>query len=393
METATNPAPPAQRRTHLARLRLTDFRNYSALDVSFPPGAVVLSGPNGAGKSNLVEAIYLLGRGRSPRSRYEQDLIRFGAPHMRAEGTVQSESVTTKIAVTLRRGPTSVKSVAVNDKPIQKLSQLIGQMGVVAFSPEDLQLVRGGPEPRRAFFDAVLAHLSPTYLSELLDYHRVLKNRNAVLRQMREGRPSEGELDVWTTQLVDLGCKVVRRRLDALSRVAQAVAERHRALSGGTEELTLEYRGSYGPAPVKPETPDADLRARFEAELAMLRGAELDRTLTLSGPHRDDLLLRLNGHAARSYASQGQARTAALAVRQAEVALVASATGRFPVIVFDDVLSELDPSRQEAFSSMLRPGAQSFVTGADPARLRAAFPDSTFFTVSDGVVGEEPRDA
>lgn len=358
----------------IARLHLRDFRCYAELDQPFAAGANLLVGPNGAGKTNILEAIYFLAVGRSPRSARDADLVRQGAAGFAVAAETDGAH---RLGVTYREHAGRAWSV---DGKVA--ANPFGLLTVVFFSPDDLWLVKGGPSGRRALLDRVLLQLRPLHAEQLAAYEDALAQRNALLRDVKARRAGRAMLEVWEEQLVEYGVGVTLRR----SAIAADVGERARTLHGRLapgEDLSCTYvSGITGKEPAGTAAP---LREAFAAALAEARPREIERGFTLIGPHRDDWSILVNGLPLRGFGSQGQQRTAVLALKLAERAALESETGSPPVLLLDDVLSELDGSRREAVRALTEGEGQAFLTSTEPEGRPAAV-----FFVGGGRLRTEP---
>jgi DNA replication and repair protein RecF len=288
------------------------------------------------------------------------------------------------------------KRIRVNETDVRRLSELFGFLTAVIFSPEDLQLVKGGPAHRRRFLDLELAQIDPGYRRDLIDYQQVLVQRNNLLRQglVRSGRPQPagpGELAAWDEELVALGSRVQAKRARAVAALSELAGEAHRQVTAGREALRLTYLAACGEGAARIEvTPSGDwtadrFRDRLAAELVEVAPVERRRGMTLLGPHRDDLALAVNGTDARAYGSQGQQRTAALALKLGELEYMRQATGEYPVLLLDDVMSELDEGRRRFLLSVAGEKTQVFVTATTTRSLPAEHvAAATLFVVEQG---------
>lgn len=318
----------------LHRLWLRDFRNYARAELSFAEGVTVFVGPNGQGKSNLLEAIYLVATGRSHRTSHEAEAIRWGASAARVRAQVARRGREEEIEITLSRDGARVSSqMRVNGAPTPR-GGVLGRLPVVLAAAWDLDLVRGPGGSRRRLIDAALSQLSPAYFFGLHRYHRVVAHRNA---ELRRGAP--GGLEPWDAQLVALGARITSRRAWYVERLRPEAAVWFQWL-GGVGTLSVTYRPSWAGGS------DEEIMERARAEMARLRADEIGRGATLGGPHRDELEFTLDGIGLRACGSQGQWRTAMLAIRLAERAVMAAELGASPVLMLDDALAELDPGRQ-----------------------------------------------
>jgi DNA replication and repair protein RecF len=364
------------------RLTLTAFRSYEALEVEFPGGPQVLFGPNAAGKTNLLEALVVLGLGRSHRTSTDAELVGWGSEFARIEGVVSRDpnrSADT-LEVVLQRGGAGAarKRIRVNGVG-RRSSALTETLRLVVFAPEEMLLVVGSPALRRSTLDTLATQLSPAYGRALATYGRALQQRNSLLRQIRDGLAAPDQLPYWDGIIVAEGGAIVAERLAVLGRLADPLAAAHEEIAPGEGRLSLTYVTNAPPE--KDENPADALRRRLRetAEKELWNGT------TLVGPHRDDLLFSLDGRELASFASRGQQRTAILALKLAELELLRASDDVEPLLLLDDVFSELDPERRAHLVRRLGALPQSFVTTTslddlDPALVAA----STAWSVSPG---------
>lgn len=370
----------------LDRLRLFAFRNYAEQTVEFGRGINVVGGRNAQGKTNLLEAVATLLLSRSPRAATAADVLTWGSAEALLEARVYRPAVDRTMAVRFRRDAVSgrVTRTATVDGSPRPARELLGLCPVVLFWPEDLQLVKAGPEGRRRLLDVVLSQLDPRVAADLMRYRRVLDQRNALLRQVRAGAAGAGSVDSFTRELVGSGARIQVARAEL---VRALVPHGREALAriGGGEELGLRYLPDGG---MDPDADEESAEAALAATLQRRRDEEVARGQTLAGPHRDDLELLIGGRPARSAASQGQQRSIVLALKLAEVRHIATRAGVMPVLLLDDVLSELDPGRRrDLLAGLAAAGLQTLITSSEP--LPEALPPGTRrFDVAAGHVTE-----
>lgn len=367
---------------HVTHLSLTDFRNYARAEVALQPGAVLFVGRNGQGKTNLVEAIAYAGSATSHRVSTDQALIRFGAESGIVRVRVQHGDRALVIEIELNR--VAPNRAQVNRSPV-RLRELPRYFASVIFAPEDLSLVRGDPGVRRTFLDTLVVQRAPRLAGVIADYDRVVRQRNSLLKSARASRlttDSLSTLEVWDERLVGLGTELIMARADLVDALRPHVAHAYQAVAGDEHKTRLALRlsvdnGADDLAP--PERVDAadQIAERFRMRLTERRRAELERAVTLVGPHRDDLVLELNGLPARGYASHGESWSYALALKLASAEVLrADAIAGDPVLILDDVFAELDEGRRERLADAVGGFEQVLITaavGADvPARLTAS---------------------
>lgn len=316
---------------NIRSIELKNFRNYENLEISFDEGTNILFGDNAQGKTNILEAAYMSGTNKSHKGSRDREMIRFGEEEAHLKTVVVRGGREYQIDMHLKKN--RAKGIAIDKIPIKKASELFGILNIVFFSPEDLNIIKNGPAERRRFLDSELCQLDRIYLADLTNYNKILAQRNKLLKDMIY-RPSLSDtLPVWDMQLIETGKKIIRRRKQFVDELREIVSDIHYRISGGKEELFLKY---------EPNIDDIF----FEDELS--RAKEKDKKLcqTSVGPHRDDLLFSIGDVDIRKYGSQGQQRTSALSLKLSEIELVRKSISDTPVLLLDDVLSELDSSRQ-----------------------------------------------
>jgi DNA replication and repair protein RecF len=312
-------------------IELKNFRNYDELTIDFDCATNILFGDNAQGKTNILESAYVSATTKSHKGSRDREMIRFGEEEAHIRTIVSKNEQDFQIDIHLKKNRS--KGIAVNQVPIKKASDLFGILNIIFFSPEDLNIIKDGPAERRRFLDLELCQLDKIYLSDLTAYNKVLRQRNALLKDMIFRPDLKDTLSIWDDQLMEYGKRIIKRRQSFIDELRDIVLEIHSRLSGNREALTLKYE------------PNVEA-IFFEDEL--FRAAERDRKLaqTSVGPHRDDISFLLGDIDIRRYGSQGQQRTAALSLKLAEIELVKKSIGDTPVLLLDDVLSELDSSRQ-----------------------------------------------
>lgn len=341
----------------LTDLSLKNYRNYPALELSFGDSLIILKGDNAQGKTNLLESIYVLAMTKSHRTSNEQELILWGQDQAYIKGSLQKGTGKVPLEISLSK---KGRKTRVNHLEQKKLSDYIGQMNVILFAPEDLSLVKGGPQLRRKFLDMELGQISPIYLHDLVQYQNILKQRNTYLRQLADKKQKdEIYLDILTEQLADYGSKVLSERYKFVKRLEFWANQFHQQISHQKEILTIDYVSSIGSA----ETMNTEeIRLLFIERLKKNRQRELFKASTFVGPHRDDLIFMVNQQNVQAYGSQGQQRTTALSVKLAEIDLMKEETGEYPILLLDDVMSELDDIRQLQLLETIEGKVQTFLT-------------------------------
>ena len=363
----------------LRRVELRDFRNYEQAAVELDAGLTVVSGPNGAGKTNLLEALYFGCTGRSPRTSNERELVRRGAAVARVVVDTADDDAAHRIEVGFEPG--AAKRLRVDDSPVDNLSLSDARPLVSVFLPERLELVKGAPAARRAHLDQVVAALWPARAATRSSYSRALAQRNALLARVRSGVSNAAALDAWDSELAGHGIRLMQDRAEAAEGLAEPFAELASRL-GLPGRAEVRYRA---------RSPALDAEG-LVAELADRRTADLERGFTAHGPHRDELQLQLDGAALRAYGSQGQQRAALLALLFAERSVMAERRARPPLMLLDDVMSELDSERRELLAGLLRSGGQAVVTATELEHVPGSSAGADgLLRVSGGTIAAGPR--
>lgn len=355
-------------------LKLKNYRNYELLDLTFDPKTNILYGDNAQGKTNILEALYLSGTTKSHRGTKDRDLIQFGSDEAHLETVVEKRGTDFQIDMHLKKN--SPKGIAINKIPIRKASELFGIIHFVFFSPEDLNIIKDGPSGRRRFIDLELSQLDKVYLSNLSNYNRIINQRNSLLKDLYRQERLIETLDIWDMQLVEYGTKVIEGRKQFVGKVNEIISDIHYKLTGGKESITLTYESSIG---------------NLTLEQALKKNRERDMRMksTSVGPHRDDLCFMAGSLDIRKFGSQGQQRTAALSLKLSEIELVKSLIQDTPVLLLDDVLSELDKHRQNYLLDSIH-DIQTVITctGLDEF-VNHRFSINKIFHVKNGQVAKE----
>lgn len=395
----------------ITRLSLVNYRNFREADIAPPAGVTVFHGGNAQGKTSLLEAAYTLAIGRSFRAERERQVLNFdaaregAAAYITGTACVDGQSLTVVIGYqpTVRgagahdgdedvSGPATLppvsKQIRVNRQPATA-SGLVGRIAASLFSVDDLDLVLGSPSNRRRYLDVLISQADRSYLQALQRFQAALRNRNGLLRRRREGHVDLEEMEYWDEQLVQSGAAVTFGRSQALARLAVFARRQHGELGEPEQELTLDYLPSVPPGECAEDT-----AAAFQAELRRSSAREQATAITAVGPHRDNFVTYLNGLDASSFASRGEARTIALALRLAEAEYLAEVRGDDPIILLDDVFSEMDARRRDRVLQKVARYRQTLITTTDIGPVRAALGESAaYFRVADGAVTREANQA
>ena len=316
---------------YIESIRLNNFRNYESLEINFDQGTNILYGDNAQGKTNILEAVYLAGTSKSHKGSKDREMIRFENEESHIRMMVKKGGLSYKVDMHLRKN--KAKGVAINGLPIRKARELLGVVNLVFFSPEDLNIIKNGPGERRRFLDSELCQLDSVYITELASYNHIVNQRNRLLKDCYMNPGLKSTLDIWDMQLAAYGTKVLDRRKEFVRQMNEIISEIHFRLTGGKERLSLTYESSIG-------------EMSMEQALKKNRERDLRMKSTSVGPHRDDLCFLSGDLDIRKFGSQGQQRTAALSLKLAEIELVKRIIGDTPILLLDDVLSEVNKNRQ-----------------------------------------------
>ncbi len=358
---------------HVNSLELQNFRNYTSERLEFSPHTNVIYGNNAQGKTNILEAVYLFAHGRSHRAKSDKELIRFGEEFSRISIGFEDSSRDYSAKMHLKRN--GKKAVSVNSVPINKLSKLMNYLNVVMFSPEDLELVKGSPSSRRHFMDAALSQLYPNYLLNLTEYNKALMQKNSLLKFLRsQGKTNDAQLTVWNMTLAQKGFAIMKYRSEFTELLNGFASKIQNEICG--EELKIEYAPS-----VRTEEISEDA---FLEYLERHQKREIEATSSLWGIQRDDLAITVNSRDARLYASQGQQRTAALSMKIAQADYIEHVKGEYPVLLLDDIMSELDINRRMYLSQKIK-NKQVLITSTDTDIIEST-EDTRLFKIDSGTV-------
>ena len=370
----------------ITELTLRSYRSYETLHLAFDPGVQIFLGANAQGKTNIIEALYYAAFGRSHRTSSDAELIRVGADGAHIGLSFRRHDVPGELSFTFARG--ARRRITYAGESLRQ-RDLVGLLPMVLFSPEDLFLVKGAPALRRRYLDAELSQASPAYYGELLRYTRILKQRNAVLKDIRERLAAPDDLPPWDAQLAKSAAYIVTRRIAAVAQLG-ALSARVQAVLAAGEELALAYEiAGAGAEDFAEDDMTEALHVWYNKMLCEGRARDIARAATGVGPHLDDLVLRVGGMSLRSYGSQGQQRTGALALKLAELFYLQENIGEAPILLLDDVMSELDADRRRALLDFIRhEHIQTFITATDAAYFPAERM-GTYRYVEAGTVRDE----
>ncbi|MBC8080326.1 MAG: DNA replication/repair protein RecF [Gorillibacterium sp.] len=366
----------------LKKLVLRQYRNYEEFELNVSHQVNLFVGENAQGKTNLLEAIYVLALTKSHRTHQDRELIGWNKEQAMLYGEVEKKYGLMKLSLSITK---QGKKAKINGLEQRRLSEFIGSFNVVMFAPEDLEIVKGTPGIRRRFLDMEIGQVQPSYLYDSMQYQKVLAQRNNFLKQvdLKRGH-DESLLTIWDEQLAEYGTKIMKKRQSFIEKLQKWAEQIHSGITGGQEVLCITYRPSF--ALSREALLDETISfADFMVQLKQVRNQELRRGTTLIGPHRDDMVFSINGKEAHIYGSQGQQRTTALSLKLAELELIHDEVGEYPILLLDDVLSELDQSRQTHLIETFQDKVQTFITttgteSIDLSKLR----DAAVFHVRKG---------
>lgn len=369
---------------HIKEIKLLNFRNHKNTCAEFFNGINIFAGANAQGKTNLLEAIYLSCVGRGWRAVRDIEMVAFGAPS--AAVCTTAEKAFGEIMVSIKLGGGTKKAISINGVPISKVAELMGSIPCVFFSPDELRLVKEAPADRRRFLNIDISQIDKSYFYALVRYNKILSQRNAYLKSLSL-RPTADEirgLSVWDDQLVSVGTILIQKRIAFVNSLTPYLISVHSHLSGRTEKITFSYCFLDPDGGEKVIDKTGDIGGYFAKQLEEARSKDLRLRTTSVGPHRDDIKIEINGKDVRTYGSQGQQRTAALSVKIAELKLFEAVTGEKPILLLDDVFSELDSSRQMRLLTFTKNTQTVITTTEIPAELSAA--DVKIYTVAKGKI-------
>jgi len=312
-------------------IELADYRNYESLNLQFDKGTNILYGDNAQGKTNILEAIYVAATTKSHKGSKDKEIVNFDKEEAHIRTYLEKEGVETRVDMHLRKSKS--KGIAIDGQKLKKAADLLGLCNVVFFSPEDLGIIKNGPSERRRFVDMELCQLDSFYLYNLNNYNKIVNQRNKLLKDMYMNPDLKETLNIWDMQLVSFGSKIIERRKVFVEQLNEIIYDIHKKLSGNKEELLIQYE------------PDVEIED-FERKIRMNQDRDIKSKMTSVGPHRDDFSFMVGEVDIRKYGSQGQQRTAALSLKLSEIEIVKKIAKDTPVLLLDDVLSELDSNRQ-----------------------------------------------
>ena len=333
-------------------IKLNNFRNYNNKEIKLHENINVFFGENAQGKTNIIESIFLCSIGKSFRTNKEKELIKFNEEKTSVEINYEKSDRTGKIKIEIG----DKKQVYLNGIKIKKLSELLGNINVVIFTPDDINILKGGPQNRRKFLDIMISQLRPNYMHILSLYNKTLEHRNNYLKQIKTEKKDENLLEIWDEKLIDYGIKIYEYRKEFLEKIKNKIKNIHQGITNGKEEIEIEYIS------------DAVTRQNFLNELKSRRKLDIIKGYTTKGIHRDDFIIYINKKEVGTFGSQGQNRTAMLSLKLSELQVIYDDIGEYPILLLDDFMSELDSKRRESFLNNIK-DIQVIITCTEKLRL------------------------
>ena len=346
----------ARKRLYVKELNLINFRNYSRFHTDFNSKYNIIYGKNAQGKTNILEAIFLCSSGRSHRTKKDAELIKFEENSYYVKLKVNRDHTENEIEFFCSK--TEGKKIKINSIPVKKNVELMGKLNTVMFSPEDLSIIKGSPSERRRFIDIAISQIKPSYFYNLQRYKKILAERNYLLKDIGKNSKFKSSLEIWNESLADTGSKIIKERKSFIENLNEIVKSKHKELTAENETLNIQYQPS---VKIDSNWNLNEIKDAFLKSLEEYFDREIKNSNTLIGPQRDDISIFVNGNDVKLYGSQGQQRTVVLSIKLSEVEIVQSLTGELPVLLLDDVFSELDEKRQQYLIENIK-GMQVFIT-------------------------------
>jgi len=362
-------------------LKLENFRNHSDTGILFSDRFNIIYGDNGQGKTNILEAIYLCASGRSHRTSKETELIKFGCNSFKVETFVENSGLDKNISISYLSD--HKKQIKINDIPLQKIGALMGNLYAVIFSPEDLLIVKQGPQERRRFVDITLSQIKPSYFYDLQLMARILKQRNTLLKSIDSNSSLLETIDIWNTKLAEVAASIIISRRNFARSLSKLAQNQHKYLTVEKEIISFNYDCSF---PVEEDSNKSIIIEKYISALEKSLSKDVALGYTTVGPHRDDFDILINQKSLKTYGSQGQQRSAVLSLKIAEIELIYNETGEYPVLLLDDVMSELDDNRQKYLMDSITK-VQTFITCTSDSNFRRTLVDRcNYYKVIDGKI-------
>lgn len=364
---------------YVDKVSLRNFRNYKDETIEFSKDLNIIYGQNAQGKTNIIESVFLCASGRSHRTSKDAELVNIDATGFSILLELQKAEDRKNIGIEYERG--KKKIIKINEIPIKKIGNLMGNLLAVIFSPEDILIIKEGPSQRRRFIDITLCQLKPSYFYDLQQYNKILLQRNALLKEIQFRRNLLDTLEVWDDKIAELSSRIMIARNEFIGKLCEIAKKIHFKLTDGSETMEIKYSSSID---INNFSDVSQLKDEFIRQFSNVRASELKRCITLIGPHRDDYEMLLNGLSLKTFGSQGQQRTSVLSLKLAEIEIIKSETDQNPVLLLDDVMSELDFKRREFLLENIR-NIQTFITCTDKDLFENRnFGDNLYIRVETG---------
>jgi DNA replication and repair protein RecF len=343
---------------HIKHISLKDFRNYEHEEIDLNNGVNIFYGQNAQGKTNIIESIYLLSTGKSHRSQKENELIRWSKEESKIKINYEKDNIENNLEVYLKKNQR--KNMKHNGVKLNKTGELLGNLITVIFSPDHMKIIKEGPAERRRFVDIILSQVKPGYFYNLSQYVKLVTQRNNLLMQAKSDKKVIDTIEIWDQQLIEYGTKVIKERIEFLKLIESYANEIHKSITNNKEDLKLVYKSSID----YKEQNEQNIKDTFQKDLDKFRNIDIKRGVTHKGPHRDDILFYINGMEVKTYGSQGQQRTTLLSLKISELKFMNNETDSYPILLLDDVFSELDTERQKFLMKFIK-DIQTFITCTD----------------------------
>ena len=340
---------------YIQNLKLKNFRNYKTLNINFSKNINIFLGNNAQGKTNILESIYISAIGKSFRAKKESELINLNCDDAYIEVNCKKENIEKKIKIIFNKK--NKKIVYVNGIKLNKLSELIGTLNIVLFSPDNIDILKGGPANRRRFLNIIISQIKPIYIYYINSYNAILEQRNNYLRQIKSENKKEDMLEIWDLKLAEYAYKVYKYRYEMIKKISQKIPSIHSKLTNNTEKISIKYIS------------DCENYENYLNELKINRKNDIMKGYTTKGIHKDDFSIKINDKEVNIYGSQGQNRTAILSLKLAELEIINDENGEYPILLLDDFMSELDSTRRINFFESIK-NAQVFITGTDILEIK-----------------------
>ncbi len=368
---------------YIKRINLKNFRNYQSLDIEMGEGVNIFYGQNAQGKTNIIESVYMASTGKSHRTSKDSELIEWNSEDARIKIDFQKQNDEKSVEIYINKK--IKKRIKLNGVRLNKIGELIGNLNTVIFSPDHMKIIKEGPVERRRFMDIILSQVKPGYYYNLVQYLKVLDQRNNLLNEARNDSSILKTMDIWNEQLADFGTRIIMTRNSFIEKICDIAAETHERISNGKEKLrinyssSIEYKSNY----------ESDIKESFIKALERTMSIDIKRGITHKGPHRDEINFYINETEVKTYSSQGQQRTALLSLKISELKYIEEETGELPILLLDDVFSELDTERQKYLVDFIS-NIQTFITCTDVEYLeRLKIEGAKVYKVVGGMVIKE----